>query len=741
MADAFDAIGDLNSVIDPLVSAENLGDSLFDSLPSIDSCLTELIVSLALAQDQGLSESKTKKAIIEALVSPIEELRSSLKELFVPDSAALSDAANGSESMISAYSKQVFEAMKNPFAALMQQQKAVFQAGLEQVGDILMSEGDQPGQRGLVNQVYDRVEFILRELFVNEQRAGSSMGGLLIYAIEEAIPGIDAELRYLKKMRDAVTVVEEESSKLPPSMVPQLPNLWASSQLCASDDHLRKVSHDLEYNSTWNRGAFEDATEAVCKSAEALRTGLLPTEGREFVKNLTGWDDRQLNAIGDMSFMPNVEYRLMTLRITQLNVFVQRQDVHVLTFHRNLKNALDTLESLTSIGVGHILSLVVQVLRAQIQAVEADLNAGAQGFTGALPAGVPDKVGADPGSEGGGRDNAKYATDVFAQLSQQATGYVVLEALCFLMDKVKRIQSGLDQLLDVNNTIMKAVKDFVRYYKTEEDCGVGDNGADIITQKMHTFLTYTERRLRGDTISNEFLGKRAQELKDAITDHEKWLVCMRNNLFFGNENIGKAITGVANALSVVKNISNLVRKMPQLEDAIRNFDLRKMMGLDEDAEFNPIDAVMRALQCLLLRCGNSYISSTATLVQEQFKPKQDARHAGNMTMGRLDEVPKQSRLTGENLRINAFMRAIAALQKLTSLDLEELCNIDTSPSIRAREPGDPAVAPDPPAVTAVEGEPEDVAAKARETEIKREQAVQDAKPFGDGSEIDFSANL
>jgi hypothetical protein len=111
MADAFDAIGDLNSVIDPLVSAENLGDSLFDSLPSIDSCLTELIVSLALAQDQGLSESKTKKAIIEALVSPIEELRSSLKELFVPDSAALSDAANGSESMISAYSKQVFEAL------------------------------------------------------------------------------------------------------------------------------------------------------------------------------------------------------------------------------------------------------------------------------------------------------------------------------------------------------------------------------------------------------------------------------------------------------------------------------------------------------------------------------------------------------------------------------------------------------------------------------------------------------
>lgn len=727
--DAFSSISDLNAVTNPIINTR----ALDDVLPALDTCLAELIFSLASARTSGLRDSETKKFINDALVTPFNEAARSLSQLFIPDQESLEQAAEvgGTGQMVTEYTSQVVEAIRNPIAAILQQQSAVFEQGVERVGDILLGTGDsgRPGQSGVVGEIYDQVEFLLTDLFTSEQRAGRNLGGLLMFAIDEVVPSIDLELTYLKRMRQSITTTVEEVSKLPASLVPQLPSVVGSIKLCDVERHLNRVIDDLRRSRRWNRSEFSAATQKVCATKDILVNGVIPFEDRGLVKNITGWDDRQLNAIQGLKFMPNASYRVATVELVSLNTFVQQHDVSVIAFHRNVNSLLDTLRGIVNVHVSDVISLIVEVLRNQIRALRADLEAQSQGIGPGVPAGMPDSV-VNPSqtnelSTGVTRTNKQYVTDVYAQMSTQLSGYVVLSGLCFIMERTQQIYSTVEAILSNNSRFTRMILKFVDYYGAS-DCGT-DNGSAIINSKLQSFLRASEDRLRGRTRTNEVLRIRADELRVAIRQHERFLTCIRDRMFLGRTNIIEKSTLFAGAATAAKNLWSLVHKQPDIYETIRDMDIKKVFGI-EKTEYNALDAVMRALQCIVLQCDNQFVSSLARLAQTQFQGDFDRRKARSLTVSSLDEMPKISRESAQNARVAAFLRTIQSLQRLTSVDISELCQVPTN-QLQVTPTNQPTVSSGL-GETDLSGPPSDRAAQlARETAARQQQSS-DAIPYG-----------
>lgn len=690
---AFEPVGNFNAVVTPVVDTR----SLFEAVPGIDTCLLELAASLTAARNTGMNDSATRKFIVDALVTPFNEAGAAFNELFIPDTAAL-NAAEGTEGYVQEYTKQVVESFKNPISAILAAQKSTFQTGLDQVGDIVLGSGvpGNPGVAAVSDQIYDRVSFIFTELFMRGQEAGQNLAGLLTLAVTEAIPAIDQELRYIKRLRSALRASQEQASKLPPSMIPQLPGISASVDLCEAQQALKNVAQQLRNQHTWNRAEYGRATKAVISARDTMASGIIPASSYDMVKSLTGWDDRQMSALANGSFMPDVTFRLSTIEILSLNNFIQQADVHVITLHRNLQTTLGTLESLTAFHLGDALGLIIEVLRNQIATLQADIDAQSVGFTGALPAGIPDYVEVDkqrvqiisnpeqgvpqPGIL---RRNKKYATDVYAALSAQFASYVTLAGLAFIMERVQGMQNAIQSLLSQNSKFYKLLTDFTKFY-TAGDCtaagfGTGTYSAQLLDNRVRDYLQTLDDKLRGGTPTQAFIQARAREVLDAATAHEKFLTCMRDRLFMGNEQIIKAAVAATNAIKAAKNIKRLVTAFPEATEAVRNFDFEQMLGIGGKPS-NALDAIMRSLQCIILQCGNQFVSSFARLAQDEFQPTYDAMRARKVTLGSLDEVPRFSSKVSENSRQTALLRVISSLQKLTSMDINELCNVDTTVS-------------------------------------------------------------
>lgn len=753
--DAFDSIGDLNAVLKPLVETQNLGGLVDQLLPAIDTCISELALSLVTAQKVVTDDSQTQKFIVDALISPFNSLGNALATLLVPNPEEFTDNANFA-SYVTTYAKQVLESAKSPIAAMVASQASIFTQSLEELGQIFFAGGaleSTPGRRGVLTEIYDRSRYIFRELFIDPQQAGANFGGLFIYAMDEVMPAIDAELRYLKRMKRSVFQTIEEGSKLPPSMVPQLPNTVVSNVICNAEGNLDVVIADLRYRQRWNRGEFAAATAKICQAKDIIFSGVIPDDLRYQLKQLFGWDDRQINAVSGLKFMPDADYRVKTVELVALNNFIQDQNVHVLSFHKNLTDVLATLEGIFTVGLGDALALIIEVIKRQIKILRADLEAQSAGFTGILFADFPDA--ADPAArqtrtarndphaslglgqslgiqvpdsiEGKIRHNKRYAVDVYAHLTAQASAYTVLSGLCFVMERVQRFQSTFQTLLTANNRFVKVLREFVLYYSAE-DCGNAD-GAKYLNDTLEAFLSATEARLRGETNSNAFLSARGKDLLRAIELHEQFLVCMRDRLFFGNQKLLKAVNIGTQVAEAAENIAALVREVgPDVLEAVRTLDFKRLIQGD-DVEFNVLDSVMRSLQCLVLQCDNQFVHSTARLAERQFRPYIGKRFARRLTMGSLDDVPRASHIEASNARQQAFFQVIRSLQRLTSFDINELCEIDTE--------GQPSNAVPPPAApVAATATVDDTASRAaRERAEARSLAAQEAS-FSSSASLD-----
>lgn len=743
MSDVFDSIGDvaefagsLNAVLNPLISNPNLMDQLADGvLPGIDSCLTELLVGLVFMRRIGLDDIGARQFALDALVNPVRDL---LTEIFVPDLPSF-DGLEDFASYAQEFAMQIVESMKNPVSAILSQQRQVIRSSLDQIGDKLISGVSEEHRPGNVREFFDTARVGIETLLFRDDE-GISIFGLLKFAITLGLPGIDSEIRYLRQMKRQVNTSMELATTIPDAVIPQLPALGAVNRICNAEEDLKIVASDLRNRKTWNRSRFGSATEAVCDSAQILRSGILPSDVAGVVGGLFNLDDRQINALKTFRYAPDPRFRLALLQLRALHGFAQEQDVYVVALHRNIRNFMTVLNQVTRVHIADVMSLLIEVLREQIRAVRYDLESQAQGFTGNLAAAFPDKTTDEEGrvtqqitnppsqrtngprveavrgetpEPGAARRNTKYAVDIYAQLSGQATGYVVLETLCYMMRKVQFVYNNIDRILAMNTRFMESIRRFIDYYEGD-DCPGSEQGGERITNAVDAYLDAAESRLRNDTQDNRALSIRADTLVSRIDEHIEWLECIRERMVFGNENILRVISAIANVFAAIRQIAGLLRTFRQLYQLFRTFDIRKLLSRI-DLEFSAVEVVLRAIQCFILQCDNSYIRQTLRLAQSQFRVQLASRTSQRMDLGTLDSASKNADKSNLNTRISALLRLLQNLQSLASLDVNALCEL--------RVPGRPGtgertVEDITQEMEAATGE---LKAEARDQQLKREQ--------------------
>jgi hypothetical protein len=645
MADAFSDLSDINSAFAALTTGalSQPGGILGSSADSVDSCLRDLAAALIFGRNRGMADDAIKKHFLNLIAAPFNEAANAFKTLFLPDPAAL-DNAEGFADQIDAYAASVRDALLNPIAAVLQAQSDIMQTSLENLGDILMNGSDKstPGQ-GVVSVFKDTIIAQFSAELMDPTKGSLNMVSLLWTAVTDAIPNIELELSFLGTLKRLIRETTAEASKLPEDLQPKLPATMAALKLCEVEEHLKRVAADLRQTGVWNRTSFTSAKDGVCQAKDILATGTIPADFRGVLRSITGWDDRQLNQVLSGSFAPKIKFWYNLYRIRNAESAANGIDIPIIAFHRNLKDFLAQFRRLVSVRLGDLLALLIDVLRNQIAILRQRLEGEASG-----------------------------AADVFSQVGEQAAGYVVLYALCFLMERVEKFSRGIQAVLDGTDAFTKIVKDFIGYYSAD-DCGP-DDGSSVIHTAVQDWLTAVGKRTSGEAVTDEALTRKSVAAIRTIESHEAFLTCIRSRLFFGKTELIETAQQIGQIIATAKMMLALYRQVATLRQAISNLDLLTLLGI-ERVEYNALGIIIEALQCLVANCSNPALTTLAEEANREFLSRLGTANGRRISVGSLDELPAKTRQSTVNRRIQAFFRLLAAIQRVTSLGAVDLCSV------------------------------------------------------------------
>lgn len=694
---AFDNLQDASATLAALSDAGNYFVSDDGSI-DIDACILRLATAIgsggAGVTVDGVQDSAAYAFATDAIASPFHEASQALHDLLIPEGTDFGTDASLA-AMASTLAKSMFDAFSGNMLAMFAGQVNVIDMAGQQLAD---AYGGSDG--GVGREVADRLAYVLRVDLVSKDKDGLGLLGLVIYGMQSTLPACSNELVYIRKMKSALKKSLKETSRLPPSMQPNLPNANAADLLCQAAGHLRVVHGELRGNRVWNKPEFGAATEKVCAARDVIASGSMGSTFLRQLKNMYGLSDLQANALASFKFMPSPAYRASTLQLIFWGNSLQRADPQIKAFHQNLIDLVDTVESVTSLHVADALSQIIQILHRNIQEVRRQLEASGAGFTmtkegaGSLGVdwaalGVPGPVGVPSPAlqpREGGQDISSYA-------GVQTGAYLTLSVLCTLMQRTQALQDKLGRLIRLNTQFMRKLRAFVEQFRAD-DCG-DIEGAKTIDVRLKAYLTAAEERLRGRVNHNRDVQARGQALLQALDARERYILCLEDRLTLGNAKLLEGVQNAAAVLQAVRQFAGLAATYDTLRRQLQ--DLSILSG----ERTNFLDVIIEALQCFLLQCGNPAFSDLASKALDYFKSQKGREKAKALTIGQLDGVPRAATKAGSNSRLAALMRLILALQKLTSPDVKDLCNIKTAvtsapPStpkvVLGTTPPDPAIA-------------------------------------------------
>lgn len=731
-------------------------------------CLSELATGLVTAQYVGgYGDSSFGSYLIDLLTSPINEFGSLVRALFIPDATTSPDDF---EYWSAVNLKTLSASFLNPMTSIWMGQFNVLSASLDEFvrGAFWDTSTDQTGNRSLVQQTTDRVNLAFHQLFTDGEKIVANIGGMLLFALVEGIPAIEAELSYLSRMRGTMKKLLDQTCKLPPSMMPGLPNAIISEHLCIALAELESVRYDLAKKNVLDVGRFNTATSHVCLAKESIfdpSKGLKGNVTTQF-KNLFALNDLQFNTLRDFAggklgaLMPDPNFRLQTILLQRYNGMLQATDPQLLKFHENMQEFNATLDGFSSIYLGDVFSRIVELLRRQIQMVKHQLDADAAGFSvandinnidelrgfgaeraqwdyannwgpGTGSAGLPKtkpydrtyqearsnqqqkgvpNAGAEEMDDAFNRSrnwkpadaknpdyNAKVSgldqtprvqeqtgrkavstdvqaqgSDIYSYLSTQANSYVVLTSLCFVMERMTKLYKGVQSILSANDKVMNSIKKFVYSYGANV-CG-DPYGADDINANVRNFMQVAEMRLGGRVRTNHPIQEAYKGVIRSLDKHELFLRCMQreiNNFLKYLQLSTQLIAAFMNTIAISRSVYQLYRSFASL-DLLGFFKFRWTLD-----RANILDVILKALQCLVLQCNNPFVSSLARMATARFTSQKSAERAKAVTMASMDEGPAVAQKMGNNNRLQSFFRLIQSIQRLTSMNIEDLCAIQS----------------------------------------------------------------
>lgn len=745
---------------------------------SLQDCIAELVANLAVAQyTGGYSQSATFKYVSDLLTAPYNELKHLGSVLFSPPSS--SGAGVSDPAINTAYLESVAKAMLNPSATLWTSQLNILADAADNLfrNVVWDNSTDKTGNQSAV-QAISRTSMVLKQLIMDGTNASANVGGLIQFGCTEAIPAIESELTYIRKLKAAMRNLVDQTAGLPPSMIPGLPNAAASEALCWAERYLAECRDELHLTHKFNKSLFSQAGDKVCEAKSDIYdpgAGLGANFANQ-LKNAFGLNDLQFNTLraafsttdGYKRLMPNPQFRLQSIYVMKLNALIQATDPPIIQFYANLKKLQVTLSSLNGLYLADIFAQLIEVLRREIHMIRLSLEADAAGLNvqadlyniDALRAATPaaakpksnfavsaplapsaaqtataqQKLAAQrsaswaPSDPKNPKPNANVShtftqtttttgsSDVYSYLGNQAAAYSQLVCLCTIMDKVQYLYSGIQRILNGEDAIMNQLRKFLGEFDVVQ-CG-DPAGADNINTAVKAFLKVAEARLAGTVKTNDQIYAQYQSVISACEAHERFLLCLQSecNRFLGLFGLSTQIIAAA------MNIAALAKRSAALYKSLRNANLATLGGQGES--YNSLDAIVKALQCLILQCNNPFLSATARAALRKFQADSDRIKSSAITFGQLDEAPGAGAAMGNNARLQAFFKLIQALQRLTSMNIEDLCKI-TPAAIKVT----PATPKEAKARNPVVN---DSAQRAAAQEAQRQAAAAAAEPYGTG---------
>jgi len=677
----------VNQDVRPLID-ELLG-STFDGQatpgPGVAACLARLAAGLARAQSAGVTASRGSDFTLDLLADPFREAGSAAKALFVPEPGQV-DGGVEVETQVAAWGRQMGRAFLNPIEALMAAEFNTLAVGVNQTVKLFWNEPSAGQETGTFTRIGQQVNLLLKDLLFDPEKRAINTSGLILYGLGETIPALQAELGYLRRLKLSTAALVEQASALPPSLIPSLPNAAVTDLLCQAEGHLRRVAGDLASAHTFSRAEFSQATTKVCQAKETMFTGKLGTDTLAHLKNLYGLSDLQFNVLKTFQFMPDPRYRLETVKLIRLNTMVQTADVPVVTFARNLGDFFTSLDTFTGLHIADVLGVVITILRRQIAVVRAQLEGDAVGLkfetemakvegltatADVLRRPTAASGNSDP-TVPGARTAVAGGSDIASYAGTQASCYATLSGLCFAMGQAQRLYTGIKLILEGNDVLIQRLREFTQHITTT--CGYVSSAGQV-NDAVQALLKASEARLAGISRDNTEITARSRDLTGAVAVQEKWLLCLDGQLNALLRYISGGLLGTKIAAAAA-NIVSIARRLPAFGDAVSALDIRKMQVTAGGT--NAYDEVLAALQCLLLQCeGNPFLAAAARAAAIRFHAERDLESARAITMGTLDDLPRAANKVSNNRRLQSFLDLIQSLQKLTSVDLSELCNLET----------------------------------------------------------------
>lgn len=572
---------------------------------------------------------------------------------------------------------QVVQSCQNPIAPLVGQQNDMFSTSLDQSIQTLFggSKLFGPGEQEFLKEIFDQTKISLRSLFLGATGNDANMMGVFVHAADSTLPAIERELECLARMKKLVRTILELCSSLPTSFIPEIPNTAVIQKLCAAEASLNAVATQLDANQTFNRPAFAAATENVCVSKDIIRSGQITVEFREYLKKRYKLSDLQVNSLLTMQFTPTPDFKLAIVKLVQVNDMLQQIDPTVIKFDTNLREFETNLRETTQTGVGDVLSLLIEVLKRQISLVRTKLEAQVETFIRLLGDTAVDRISPSLYSE---VTFSRKTFDLSGETLTQTTVYAQLAALCFLMGRTQGLYDSIRQLTDGRSPVIKGLIDFTNSYK-QRVCG-DPNGARYIDDAVKHFVKSAEARLSGQKQTNEIITSAGKDLLARIRAHETYLGCLSDNVSRGKIDLSSLLDGFLGAIpgsgsgtyQVTNPISNLMRCLPQMKEAIKTLDVRNLCGVQKQ-EYNALDRLQKGLADLLTACPDPYVKDCAAEFKDRFQEQFDRRKSVAITMATFDEVPTIALEAALKQRTKELGKLIDSLLTLVNRPIEQFC--------------------------------------------------------------------
>lgn len=670
---------------------------------SIQSCITELTVNLALLGTQNSADNSANIAALEeSLAGPFRSIVKIIQDIIMGAGGIVNELKSIVNEFVPTSMDQLLQQMKESPTRLI--------GGIINAGENLLSQLYQYGSSE-VGQILDSVKKLFQSLlFFNPE----SILGIAYQGLVFGLPSVILQRSELKILRKLVADINKDvaSGKVPKQINPSNPFSEANEELCKALKSFSAVEKQLIDKSTFNKGHCSQGTQHIFKARDTLISGKCAESFlANFAKDQFGLSGQSLADFADRQWMPPIMIGVRKEGIIALLRPISQTNNNIKTMQDNMSKLIDKLQ--LNIKFENILVLFVRFIKNEIARYQNALivaTGDPQGninqwennramMANQLAIMESNKSTSIPVSESG---KSKLTADIIAldkkiklekdkiknqspdthnpgSLMASLTAQVevgiglsilgmISQAICTAIDKLEKIWSKVTSLN--SNSWFKQFNEMMDSFNPANCPKFAGN--DVLC-KAGRYLDIINERMTLKTSDDKKVLKMGNDLLKAIKDQLLYLDCIFEKL----TSIPNAILAILAALGLTAMITGMILNGVGLAAIL------SMLGLDFDLWFlkstasSFYESILKALVCIIQSCDNPGMTRFVNKLMTQINDDKKAEDTRSVDFRHMAKEAQCSSTFSTNSRIKFFMDMLAMISSFSfSLCIPGSSNFD-----------------------------------------------------------------